>query len=524
MYAHLRRVKKMKDRHQIALGSIIAYINIALNMVISVFLTPFLISGLGSSEYGVYKIIQSFSAQLSIMSFGISTLVARNVVFYNTRGEKEEKENFLFMANLIALVLAILVGVVGSLLYLAIDPLYAEQFTTEEMALAKQLFILFVVNVAVSILCDSFTGLMKAHEKFVISNFISTARLVLRLVSIILLINLGQGAMSIVLTDLTITGGILLLSIFYGWFVLKDRPKFHRFDGKMFRECLTFSSAILLQAIVTQANSNVDNIVLGSMKGTEVVTLYSCALSLYVSFSSLVTVFASMFGPRATRLVAEGADGTTLTDFTVKPARVQLMLAMLGISGFVLLGREFVYLWLGEGFEDVYPLTLILIIPLVIPLIESVTNTILDAKMKRIARSLILLIMCAFNIGITILLVSLIGYIGAAVGTALSLIIGDGLIMNIYLHKKIGLNIPRMFLEIFRGVLPASLLVMLVCIPLYFLPWGWLWFALKAFIIVAVYFVVMYFLGMNRREKDVCLGIFKKFLKTKKDKTIGGVD
>ena len=92
-------------------------------------------------------------------------------------------------------------------------------------------------------------------------------------------------------------------------------------------------------------------------------------------------------GPRATKLVAEGADGEKLTDFVIEPARIQMIIASLCIMGFSLLGRDFIQLWLGKGYEDVYKITLILIVPVVIPLIESVTNNILDAKMKRMARS-----------------------------------------------------------------------------------------------------------------------------------------
>ena len=78
-------------KSQVIAGSIISYLNIIINMIISVFLTPFIIRHLGASEYGVYKIISSFSAQLGIVTFGIAALVTRNVVFYNTRKEIKEK-------------------------------------------------------------------------------------------------------------------------------------------------------------------------------------------------------------------------------------------------------------------------------------------------------------------------------------------------------------------------------------------------------------------------------------------------
>ena len=509
-------------KNQIKVGAIIAYTNIFLNMFISVFMTPFIIGKLGDGEYGVYKIVTSFSAQLGIISFGIASLVARNVVFYDTKGQKKEKENFLFMAEIESAILAFLILTIGMVLFFMLDPMYQKSLTPNELSLVKQLYIFLVLNVAVTVLCDAFTGMIKAHEKFIVSNLISTLRFVLRLVTLIILLNAGVGAIGIVLTDLLISVLVLTLSFVYSRFVLKEKAKFHYIDKIMLRTGLAFSFAICLQAIINQINNNMDNVILGAMKGTAVVTVYSVALTIYSIFNSFVTVIGSMYGPRATKLVAKGANPDELTTFVIQPARIQAMVALLGIVGFVLLGRNFILLWLGEGFIDVYKITLILIIPVVLPLIESVTNTILDAKLLRMTRSLILICMCGINIILSIFLVSKIDYIGAAYGTAISLIVGHGIIMNIYLQKRIGLNIPRMFLGIFKGVLPCGIISGLVCIPVIFLPNSWIWFITKAIIVIALYAVVMYFFGMNTDEKNSVKCILYKLIPIKNKNSNNG--
>lgn len=80
--------------NQIKIGTILSYFNIVLNMVVNIFFIPFLISSLGESEYGVYKIVNSFSGQLMIMTFGIGALVTRNIVYFDTQKKKKDKENF----------------------------------------------------------------------------------------------------------------------------------------------------------------------------------------------------------------------------------------------------------------------------------------------------------------------------------------------------------------------------------------------------------------------------------------------
>ena len=82
-------------KKQLEAGAIISYLNIVLNMVISIFLTPYLLNALGDVEYGVYKTIQSFAGPLTIVSFGIAPLIVRNIVLYDINESVEEKQNFL---------------------------------------------------------------------------------------------------------------------------------------------------------------------------------------------------------------------------------------------------------------------------------------------------------------------------------------------------------------------------------------------------------------------------------------------
>ena len=38
--------------------------------------------------------------------------------------------------------------------------------TANELRIAKILFVFLILNIAVTIICDSYTGIIKAHEKF----------------------------------------------------------------------------------------------------------------------------------------------------------------------------------------------------------------------------------------------------------------------------------------------------------------------------------------------------------------------
>ena len=501
--------KEVDMKYQKEIGTIISYLNITLNMVISIFFTPFLISSLGNSEYGVYRIVQSFSGQLSIMSFGISALIVRNIIYYDTKKLKKEKENFLFMAIIISYILGFIIFLIGSGLYLSIDKIYNNSLSIEEIVIAKRLFILLVVNIVITVISDSYMGIIMAHERFIVSSGSKMLKLLLRIVLIFVLLKLNIKSIGIVISDLCVSLILYLFVILYNKIILKEKVKFYYFDKETLRISFLFSIAIFLQAVINQVNQNLDSVILGIMTSSTIVTLYSLALTLYTSFNSLVSVISGVFGPQAAKLVAKNASKEELTDFVIIPGRVQLMIAGLAITGFLLFGKNFIKICVGNDFIEAYYIVLILIIPVVIPLIENVTEAILDAMLKRMGRSIILFVMCIINVIISILLIKRIGYIGAAFGTAISVIIGNGIILNIYLKKVVGLQIFRMFKEIFKGIWLANLLAIILGIVLLKLPDTIVGFLIKVIFYTLIYSSCIYLIGMNKIEKNYIMNFFK---------------
>lgn len=490
-------------------GAVLSYLNIILNMAISIFFIPFLISSLGESEYGVYKIVQSFSGQLSIMSFGIATLIVRNTVFFNAKKQKEEKENFLFFAFLATYIFAAIILVAGGIMYGAIDVMYKSSMTAKEISIAKILFVLLILNIAATIICDSYSGLIKAHEKFGVSYGIETAKLILRVALMVSILKLGGKSVLIVSADLSITVSAWILIMLYGRFRLKERAKYHRFDGQLLKQCFVFSLAIFLQRIINQVNQNLDNVILGMMTNTAIVAMYSIALTIFTSFGSVVTTIGTLFTPKATQMIANDATGEELTSFISTVGRWQFMISGLVITGFILFGKSFIILWVGRKYINVYYLSIILLIPAVIPHITSVSMSILDAMLKRLGASIILVIMCIVNIGVSVVFIKYIGFWGAAIGTAVSFIIGHGILFNIYLHKVANISIFKMYKDILRRSFIGVVACLLIGIPITFIPYGIAWFILKVIIYTVIYALVMYFLCMNASEKSVVKSFIK---------------
>ena len=156
------------------------------------------------------------------------------------------------------------------------------------------------------------------------------------------------------------------------------------------------------------------------------------------------------------------------------------------IVGFALFGRRFIELWIGRQYLDAYGITLLLMIPALLPLAQSAALSILDAQFRRTYRSVVLLLSAAVNVFLSIVLIRVMGHWGAAIATAVSTLLGQGVLMNRYYARRIGLEIPRLLREMLRPALPAGISAAL-CLPLCLLPCSWPALCIQCAVFCAVY-------------------------------------
>ena len=130
------------------------------------------------------------------------------------------------------------------------------------------------------------------------------------------------------------------------------------------------------------------------------------------------------------------------------------------VFGFITFGQSFIRFYVGIGYEDSYWVAIFMMIPGAIPLVQSMCLSIIIAENRHRLRSLVLLGITILNVIGTWILLQVWGVIGAALMTGIALLLGNGIVLNWYYWKKIGLNIPKFWKEIGRVfVLPIILMV-----------------------------------------------------------------
>jgi len=111
----------------------------------------------------------------------------------------------------------------------------------------------------------------------------------------------------------------------------------------------------------------------------------------------------------------------------------------------------------------------------------------------------------------TIPLAKLYGGIGCAVATSAALFIGNVIIINIYYHKKLGIDIIAFIKEILSMTLPVLIASGIgVIVNHYIGTTSLIILASKIFVYILIFSIFMWFMGFNNYEKNIFIGMVNK--------------
>ena len=503
-------------------GIVLTYLILATNIVVSIIYTPIMLGILGPSEHGLYNTVTSTMSWLNLLSLGLGSSYIRYYSIYKSKQQETSihKLNGLFLI-IFSILGAIVLGL-GFVISQNLSVFFGDGLTSAEYNSARVLSVIVTIDLAIGFPISVFSVIIRAQEQFIQAKLLNLFQAVAHpLISLPLLWS-GYGSVGIVLGTLAINVVTYVANIIICIKKLRIQFVFKNFEKGLLKEMLAFSFFIAINSIINQVNTSLDKILLARFVNTTSVSIYTIGFSLYSYYSAFSSAISGIFVPRINKIVNENlADKeklkSELTAIFVKIGRIQFYIQMLMLTGIIFFGQRFIFFWAGEGYKESYYIALMLAVAYTIPLCQSIGVEIQRAQNKHQTRTIVYIVMTLFNIILTVFLCQLLGGIGAAVGTAISVFMVEGVFMNIYYHRSLNIDIVCFWKNILRVSL--GLLVPLgvgVCIFLWF-PMGTIW---QMFLGIGIYCIVycisMWLVSFNSEEKSLVLGLIKKLKKKKR--------
>lgn len=509
-------MKKIENSTNRKYGIILQFLQIFVSIIVSVIYTPFMLEILGQDIYGIYSVCTSSIAYLSLLALGFGSSYMR----YYTRAIKkmdgitvdEVNWQYLIIFSFFGL-LALILGLIFSQnAYL----FFNNTFSTDDIALGSKLMFILTFNMAISFPASVFTSYISSQQKFILLKFINILKTVISPTLSFLLLLAGYGSIGIVLITTIVNTFADMVNMYFCLKKLNMRFCICRLNGKFAREVASFSIYIGINQIVNQLNFSADKIILSKVANASSVAIYSIGSTLNTYFEQVGSSIANLFDPKINKIIASDKErhvkDSEVNAIFIKVGRVQFIILALILSGFILFGNYFIKWWAGNDYLESYYITLLLMTPMIIPLLQNTAVYIQRAKFKHKFRSLLYLTTSLLNVVISILLSKKYGAAGAAFGTTITLLLSNTII-NIYYHKAINLNVIKFWFEILkltRGlVIPITIGLFL---RNYMQISDFKDFMISIGVYSFTYILSMYLLVFNKSEKSIITSLLKKLL------------
>lgn len=483
-------------------GAVLGYVQIFIQSIIGIVYVPILLDHIGQAEYGLYQIVASIISYVAILETMFSAAILRHYSVYLAHHDEERMENLLFVARRLFRILSCIIALVSIPVGICVYRFYSDSLSGSELLEMIVMYGLLVVNLLISVNNYIYLACITAHQRYIYLKLISIATLIAQPAAVIFAINRYPYAAVIVVVQVVLNIAVSLLRFEYCTDKLHVRIRQHKDVGEgLLKEITLFSLGILLTAAADQVFWKTDQIILGKTNGTAAVAIYAVGAQLFNLYMYLANGIGSVLLPTVIQKVSN--DGIHAADvFFRKVGRIQAMLMGLVVTGFAVFGREFIGLWVGEKYHQAYWIALLLMLPYTIDIIQGAGLAILQAVNKYSFRARCMFIIACVNIPLTVILIRRMGIVGAAVSTAIAIVIGPGIIMNWFYGKRIGLDIRQFWKEILPILLLGIAFYAVGClVGRIQLDNALVSFAVHVVVFSVLYFAAAYFLVMNPFER-----------------------
>lgn len=492
-------------------GVLYSYLLLLTEIVSSLLYTPYLIRSLGQTEYGLYSLAISITAYFLLLDAGVGNALVRYVAKFRARGDVTRQRVFLGLSLVFYAVVGALIGVLGAALRSNLGGIFGYAMSPVEQAHLGDLLSVTLAGAAISLLASVFDRTIIAYERFALSKLLSMAKLALRAVTVSVLLWMGYGALAAVLVNLAVT---VIFGLVSGWYVLQRielRPSLKGASLPFLAEVFSYSGLIFVQMIAAQINATADQVLLGIMTAAAVVGVYAVGAQVSNYFQMIAGSINGVLMPGVVQLVEGGAPPERLLDEMVKVGRLVLMVLGIIFVGFAVAGDEFVALWAGRPNAEAYWVALILMGANLFYLTQNIGTQILWAMGRHKVQAWLNVLVALANVGLTVVLIKWEPLIGASLGTAVAVIVGNVAVMNVVFSRQIGIRMAAYYQGLLRGVIPCLMTAGVAGAVAGQVPvTGWAKILVEVVAILVAYVAGMLRFGMNAYEKQLVVSVLRR--------------
>jgi O-antigen/teichoic acid export membrane protein len=434
-----------------------SWFSLGVNILVGVFLSPFILHRLGDTAYGIWILIFSVTGYYGLFDLGIRSSIVRYVSTYTATGDQEGLAKLINTSLATYTAIGAVAMVVTLVCSLFVDRLF--RIPSDFMATARLLFLMVGTAVALGFPSGVFGGILEGLQRFYFVNLTNVISTLLRAALIVFVLRRGYGLLTVAAITVVLP---LISSLARASIALRVLPvafSWKYVDRKAFREIANYSAVSFLLMIGYKLRYKTDEIVIGTFLSVTAITYFSIGDRLLDYAGELVGSLAQLFVPMAGQSHAKG-DTNQLRTIWIAGNRACALIIFPITAVLVILGKSVITAWVGAKYVAAsYPVLVVLAIPMMFMLAQGASARILYGMAKHRTLAWVTLMESVTNLILSIVLIRPFGIVGDAFGTAIPLMCTSLVFMPRHMCRLLGVRIGTYLRE-------AYTLPLLLTLPL----------------------------------------------------------
>lgn len=399
-----------------------------ISFAIAFLLTPFLIHSLGDEGYGIWLLILATLGWFRVIDFGFSSAVQRSIAIAMESND-DHRINTIFSCSII------LFGLLGSIagILLFMFSFYPQVLGIEDKYFDIVHISLMILSLKIvwDFLMCSFHGFYTGLIRYDIDANINTINELIKALLVVTMVtwyDIYGAVLATMLAD-------VVTNIYKIYYAKKLHAKF-RFQWSLvkleeFKALFSYSKHIIALSIANSFSKGVDSLIISHILGLKYIAIYNIAFRLVDMVERALLPILGIFQPIFTRLLERKDDIQPEVEQVVS---LDLFIVSIFFVPLAIFANDFIFLWLGKGFEQAHMIVIILAFTLLCRTISRPISQLLLAKAQHKYLSVIRMISVIINIPLSIILGQYYGLMGIAIATLISFYITD-LFLHLILYK-----------------------------------------------------------------------------------------
>jgi O-antigen/teichoic acid export membrane protein len=380
---------------------------------------------LGSKEYGTYVFVLSWTIILATpASFGFQTSTIKFISKYSTENNLKLLKGFLNKSIQIPIILSLCISVAGIVI------LYTTKTTDIKLA-----FILAMVTIPFMVAANIQGARIKAIHRAPVAQFFIFLSPLLVLISIIILTHFH---ISLTSTDvLVINISSIIIIIFFQFYLLRKAlyPKIKATIQKVeVSNWLKVSIPLMLIAEFQMLLTKTDILMIGSLVSTQAAGIYNIATKTATIVSFILVAVSSVVAPKFSSLFSKHRI-KELQLLITRSSHLVTWLSLILLIGVLLISNNLIGFIGNEYLEAKGPLV-VLLIGQFVNAVAGPVGVLLNMTGHQNSSAIIYGSIAIINILFNFILINIMGTIGAAYATTITMIIWN-LLISIYVINKL---------------------------------------------------------------------------------------